>query len=109
GGADAPRDVDALGKAYIIDRAAAAALRVWPSIDALLLDIGGDIVTRGRSSEIAIADLDASYDNARPIATIDVRNASVATSGTYARGPHLMDSRSGQSRRTAVAATVIAS
>jgi thiamine biosynthesis lipoprotein len=109
GGPDTPRDVDALGKAYIIDRAAAAALRVWPSIDALLLDIGGDIVTWGRSSEIAIADLDASYDNARPIATIDVRNASVATSGTYARGLHLMDSRSGRSRRTAVAATVIAS
>jgi thiamine biosynthesis lipoprotein len=109
GGADAPRDLDALGKAYIIDRAAAAALKVWPSIDGLLLDIGGDIVTWGRSSEIAVADPDAWYDNARPIATIDVRNAAVATSGTYARGAHLMDSRGGQSRRTAVAATVIAS
>jgi FAD:protein FMN transferase len=109
GGADAPRDLDALGKAYIIDRAAAAALKVWPSIDGLLLDIGGDIVTWGRSSEIAVADPDAWYDNARPIATIDVRNVAVATSGTYARGAHLMDSRGGQSRRTPVAATVIAS
>jgi thiamine biosynthesis lipoprotein len=108
GGAEAPRDLDALGKAYIIDRAAAAALKVWPSIDALLLDIGGDIVTWGRSSEIAVADPDAWYDNAPPIATIDVRNAAVATSGTYARGAHLMDARGGQSRRTAVAATVIA-
>jgi thiamine biosynthesis lipoprotein len=109
GGADAPRDLDALGKAYIIDRAAAAALKVWPSIDGLLLDIGGDIVTWGRSSEIAVADPGAWYDNARPIVTIDVRNAAVATSGTYARGAHLRDSRGGQSRRTAVAATVIAS
>jgi FAD:protein FMN transferase len=109
GGAEAPRDLDALGKAYIIDRAAAAALKVWPSIDALLLDIGGDMVTWGRPSEIAVADPDAWYDNARPIATIDVRNAAVATSGTYARGAHLMDSRGGQSRRTGVAATVIAS
>src|SRR5262249_47029294 len=44
GGADAPRNVDALGKAYIIDRAAAAALKAWPSLDALLLNIGGDLV-----------------------------------------------------------------
>jgi thiamine biosynthesis lipoprotein len=109
GGADTPRNVDALGKAYIIDRAVAAALKTWPSIDALLLDIGGDIVTWGRSSEIAIADQNAWYDNAQPIATIDVRNAAVATSGSYARGAHLTDSRTGESRSSSVAATVVAS
>ena len=49
GGADAPRNVDALGKAFIIDRAAAAAVKGWPSIDGLLLDIGGDIVKIGRA------------------------------------------------------------
>jgi thiamine biosynthesis lipoprotein len=108
GGADAPRNVDALGKAYIIDHAAAAALRAWPAIDALMLDIGGDIVTWGRSSEIAIADPGAWYDNARPITTIDLQNAAVATSGAYARGAHLTNSRNGQSGSTAVAATVIA-
>jgi thiamine biosynthesis lipoprotein ApbE len=108
GGAEAPRNVDALGKAYIIDRAADAALRAWPSIDALLLNIGGDIVTRGRSSEIAIADQTAWYDNAEPIATIAVRNSAVATSGTYARGPHLVDPRTGQSPAVPVTATVVA-
>lgn len=109
GGADRPRNVDALGKAYILDRAAAAALKAWPSIDALLLNIGGDIVTWGRASEIAIADQTASYDNARPVATIAVHNAAVATSGTYARGAHLTDPRTGQSQRSSVAATVVAS
>ena len=109
GGAGTPRNVDALGKAFIIDRAAAAAVKGWPSIDALLLDIGGDIVTWGRSAEIAIADPSVWYDNARPIATIGLRNAAVATSGSYARGAHLTDARSGHSRRTDVAATVIAS
>src|SRR5262245_3812624 len=108
GGADAPRNVDALGKAYIIDRAAAAAREAWPSIDALLLDIGGDMVVWGRSCEIAIADPAAWYDNAAPISTIHLRNAAVATSGTYARGDHLRDSRSGQPLRTSVAATVVA-
>jgi FAD:protein FMN transferase len=107
-GADAPRNVDALGKAYIIDRAAAAARQAWPSIDTLLIDIGGDIVVYGRSSEIAIADPAAPYDNARPMSTIHLRNAAVATSGTYARGAHLIDSRNGHSPRTSAAATVVA-
>jgi thiamine biosynthesis lipoprotein len=107
GGTGSPRNVDALGKAYIIDRAAAA-LKTWPEVDALLLDIGGDIVTWGRMSAIAIADPNAWYDNAPPIATVDVQNAAVATSGTYARGAHLTDSRSGLARRSSVAATVVA-
>jgi thiamine biosynthesis lipoprotein ApbE len=107
-GADTPRNVDALGKAYIIDRAAAAALEAWPSLEALLLNIGGDIVTRGRFSEIAIADPTAWYDNAEPIATIAVQDAAVATSGTYARGAHLTDARTGLSQRSSVAATVVA-
>jgi len=109
GGAGTPRNVDALGKAYIIDHAATAALTAWPSVDALLLDIGGDIVTWGRSSEIAIADPGAWYDNARPLTTIKLHNAAVATSGSYARGAHLTDSLSGESHGISVAATVVAS
>lgn len=108
GGAGAPRNVDALGKAYIIDRAAAAAREAWPSIDALLVDVGGDIVVWGRSREIPIADPAAWYDNAPPISTIHLRNAAVATSGSYARGAHLTDSRTGQPLRSSVAATVVA-
>jgi hypothetical protein len=107
-GAGAPRDVDALGKAYILDRAAAVALKARPSIETLLLNIGGDIVTRGRPSMIAIADQHAWYDNASPLTAIDVRNAAVATSGTYARGAHLTDSRTGAPRNSPVAATVVA-
>jgi thiamine biosynthesis lipoprotein ApbE len=66
-GADTPRNVDALGKAYIVDRAATAARKAWPSIEGLMLDVGGDIVVWGRSREIGIADPDACYDNGRPI------------------------------------------
>jgi thiamine biosynthesis lipoprotein len=108
GGANTPPSIDALGKAYIIDHAAKSARGAWPSIDALLLNIGGDIAVWGRSCEIAIADPDAWYDNAGPITTIELKNAAVATSGTYARGAHLTDARSGQSLRTASAATVVA-
>lgn len=108
-GGSAPRNVDALGKAYIVDHAANVVRKAWPSIDALLLNIGGDIVVWGRSCEIGIADPDAWYDNAAPIATIRLQNAAVATSGTYARGAHLTDARSGRSTAFAAAATVVAS
>jgi thiamine biosynthesis lipoprotein len=107
-GANMPRNVDALGKAYIIDHAAKAAKKACPSIRALLLNIGGDIVVWGRSCDITIADPEASYDNAGPIAVIALQNAAVATSGTYARGGHLVDGRSGRPLRTAIAATVVA-
>src|SRR5262245_19697626 len=108
-GPDTPRNVDALGKAYIIDRASKAVRKAWPSIHSLLLNIGGDIVTWGRAWKIAIADPHAWYDNARPIATISLYDAAVATSGTYARGAHLMDGRSRQFVKTDTAATVVAS
>jgi FAD:protein FMN transferase len=107
-GANTPRNVDALGKAYIIDQALKAGIKAWPSIDSLMLNIGGDIVMSGRSCDVAIADPSASYDNARPIATISLRNAAVATSGTYARGAHLTDARNGEPVSTATAATVVA-
>jgi thiamine biosynthesis lipoprotein ApbE len=109
GGADAPRNVDALGKAYIIDRASAAALRAWPTLDALLLNVGGDIVTWGRPAEIAVADPRAWYDNAPPLTTLNIRNGAVATSGTYARGAHLADGRTGRAPEGLVSATVVAS
>src|SRR5262249_43300149 len=49
-----------------------------------------------------------SYDNGRPITAINLRNVAVATSGTYARGAHLIDARSGKAIVTPVAATGVA-
>jgi thiamine biosynthesis lipoprotein len=108
GGKNTPCSVDALGKAYILDRAASVTRKAWPSIDGVLLNIGGDIVVSGRSCRIGIADPRYWYDNARPITTIEIENAAVATSGTYARGAHLIDPRNGLPVITNAAATVIA-
>lgn len=107
-GPDSPRNVDALGKAYILDRAVAAARRAEPMIEGLLLNIGGDIVTWGNTQEISIADPSSPHDNAEPIAKIALRNAAVATSGTSARGAHLIDARTGRPGPLGVSATVIA-
>ena len=47
-GPGSPVNVDALGMAYIIDRAAAAAMAAAPELEGLQLNIGGDIVVRVR-------------------------------------------------------------
>jgi thiamine biosynthesis lipoprotein ApbE len=101
-------NVDALGKAYIIDCAAKAASQAESGIDGLLLNIGGDIVSRGRAQEIAIADPRSPYDNAEPMTKVRLRNRAIATSGSYARGNHLVDARSGLPVETGVSSTVIA-
>ena len=107
-GPGTPRNVDALGKAYIIDRAARAASIAHPRIERVLLNIGGDIVVRGRACDVAIADPSAPQDNGNPLTWIRLDNAAVATSGVYARGTHLIDARTGRPVGAAASATVIA-
>jgi thiamine biosynthesis lipoprotein len=107
-GANTPRNVDALGKAYIIDRAAMAAATAAPGIDAVLLNVGGDIIARGRPCDIALADPRAPHENATPLTRIWLHNAAIATSGTYARGDHLLDARTGRPAAQASSGTVVA-
>jgi thiamine biosynthesis lipoprotein len=107
-GPGTPRDVDALGKAYIIDRAIEAARSAAPSMRGALLNIGGDIVAWGEPAEVAVADPNAPYDNAAPIALVRLCNAAIATSGVYARGQHLIEPRSGRPALNVPAVSVIA-
>jgi thiamine biosynthesis lipoprotein len=107
-GTGAPRNVDALGKAYILDRAAEEVRKTHSSVEGLLIDIGGDIVAWGPPCRIGIADPASPYDNARPIASFELHNAAVATSGSYGRDAHLIDTRSGQRMKSAAASTVVA-
>lgn len=102
-------NVDALGKAYIADRAADAALQAVPGIAGLLLNIGGDIVVRGEMPQtIGVADPAARADNARPMTALQLANRAVATSGTSERGYHILDPRTGFPATGATSATVIA-
>jgi thiamine biosynthesis lipoprotein len=106
-GAGTARNVDALGKAYILERSAILA-NASPGIDGVLVNIGGDIVVRGRSCEIAVADGRAPHENGTPLTRIRLHNAAIATSGTYARGAHLLDARTGQPAAVALSGTVTA-
>lgn len=96
-------NIDALGKAYILDRAAAPH-------DDLLLNIGGDIRCTGpRTWAVDLANPFDPYDNAAPLLTLNLRNQAVATSGLYARGRHIVDARTGQPVAPRLAqATVVA-
>ena len=100
-------NVDALGKAYILEKAEQAALRAAPGVDGLLLNIGGDIVSKG-SWRIAVADPFRSHDNAPSLTDVRIGNEAIATSGISERGRHLVDPRTGAVSRGVRSATVIA-
>ncbi len=87
-------DIDALGKAYIVDRAAEAARAAAPQATSVILDIGGDIRAFGEAT-MGIADPLDSFDNAEPLTQVRITNRAVATSGSYARGAHIVDARTG--------------
>lgn len=98
----------ALAKGFIVDRAAQAA-RETKGVEAVMLNVGGDLRHLGPDPvEVAVADPFAPHENAEPLARIAIRDAGVATSGTYRRGPHLIDPRTGEPARHLASATVVA-
>jgi thiamine biosynthesis lipoprotein ApbE len=108
-GPDRELNVDALGKAYVIDRAATAIRRAVPALKGLLLNAGGDLVAwRAPDDALTVADPFAAHDNGAPLARVALTTGAVATSGTYARGRHILDPRTGLPAPGVVSATVIA-
>jgi len=105
-GPNGPINVDALGKAYIVDRALEAARQV-PGIERIVLNIGGDIRLSG-GGEIDVTDPASPFDNSHPLTRVWLEDEAIATSGTYARGAHLLDPRTGAPASTISSVTVVA-
>jgi thiamine biosynthesis lipoprotein ApbE len=112
----APIILNSFTKSYIVDRAASAAMSV-KGVSGVVVNIGGDLVTRGRTSEtVAITDPQANADNAAPLMRVAVADRAVATSGVYRRGfdingvhySHIVDPRTGRPTGHVLSATVIA-
>lgn len=83
-------NVDAIGKALAVDRVAAR-LSALPGVLSVLVEIGGDIRAASRDPDargwpVAIADPRIPFDNAAPLALLELRNAAVCTSGPTRRG-----------------------
>ncbi len=113
----APLAMNSFVKSYILAKANAAALAAG-GVTSAMVNIGGDIVTGGKSEQtLQIADPVAKADNAAPMAQIAVRNRAVATSGNYKRGvqiggqhySHIVDPRTGSTADQIVSTTVVAS
>ena len=111
-----PLILNSFTKSYIVDRAAAAAMR-GSSIRGIVVNIGGDLVTRGAWTEtVDVTDPLDNADNAMPLTRLAVKNRAVATSGNYRRGfdingrhySHIVDPRDGRPTSRVISATVVA-
>lgn len=116
-GARATFNIDALGKAYVMDRAISLARRSSPGISGILLNIGGDLAIFGAEPRrIAIANPADPCENSPPLGSVALANGAIATSGGYERGvrirgqfySHIIDPRTGLPANGPISATVIA-
>jgi len=111
-----PLILNSFAKSYIAGQAADAALKC-EGVAGVVVNIGGDLVVRGRRTEqVNIADPRNDAENAEPIARIQVQDRAVATSGGYRRGvqigdrfySHIVDPRTGRPADGILSSTVVA-
>ncbi|MDY3559435.1 DUF2271 domain-containing protein [Gemmata sp. JC673] len=118
---DQPLNLNAVGKGYIIAKAADAVRKAHPAVTALLINLGGDILAFGSPPggtgwAVGVQNPFTAFDNAAPVAGLRVTNQAVATSGDYQRFyaidgkrySHIFDPRTGRPAEGVSSATVVA-
>ena len=112
---NAPLMLNSFAKSYIIKRAADAAMSA-ANVNAVVVNIGGDIVVAGNLSEtVQVSDPKADAENDAPLGKLLISNKAIATSGNYRRGElingkwysHIIDPRTGQPAGGIISATVV--
>jgi thiamine biosynthesis lipoprotein len=112
----APLMLNSFAKSYIIKHAADAAMASG-TVQAIVVNIGGDLVIAGDLKEtVQISDPKADAENDPPMDQLKLANRAVATSGNYRRGEligghwysHIVDPRTGQPADAVISATVVA-
>jgi FAD:protein FMN transferase len=98
-----PLDPCGVVKGWAVQRAAGM-LRA-AGVTEFCLNVGGDIVAAGRRWSIGIRHPDQAHELC---AVLAVNDGAVATSGTYERGHHIIDGRTGQPVNDLVSLTVVA-
>jgi FAD:protein FMN transferase len=113
---DCPLSLNGIAKGYIVGRACDVALGDSYEIKGVLLNVGGDLRVAGAFSQtIGIAAPWADSESSDPLAFIEIRDRSVATSGRSQRGlqiggkwySHVFDPRTGEPVERAASATVV--
>ncbi len=114
---DQPLTLNSIAKGFIIQKAMEAVRKDHPTVSAVLINLGGDILTWGNKPwAIGVQDPFCHYDNAAPLAGLRLTNRAVATSGGYQRFytiggqrySHISDPRTGRPAEGVAGATVIA-
>ena len=114
---DCPLSLNGIAKGYIVERACDAAMAEVPGIAGVMLNVGGDLRCRGAiEGTIGIAAPWADSESSEPLGYIEVKDRSVATSGSSQRGfriggrwySHIFDPRTGLPVDRVGAATVVA-
>ena len=114
---DCPLSLNGIAKGYIVGRACEAALEGNSEIKGVLLNVGGDLRVRGELARlVGIAAPWADSESSEPLIWIEIKNRSVATSGSSQRGlriggkwySHVFDPRTGQPVEGVASATVVA-
>ncbi len=109
-------NLNGIAKGWIADRSLAIAF-AEQSVTSAWLSLGGDLIHRGESPVlVGIENPNRPYDNVAPMATVEIANEALATSGggrrwwtiEGARYPKVLDPRSGQPSDHIHSATVIA-
>jgi thiamine biosynthesis lipoprotein len=103
-----PGGVDPTGlvKGWAVERAVVA-LRA-PGVVAASANAGGDVAVLGRPDEGEKWRIGVQHPWRRDaLACVLLVEAAVATSGTYERGPHLVDPRTGEHRTSAASASIV--
>jgi FAD:protein FMN transferase len=112
----APLMLNSFAKSYIIKHAADVALASG-YVNAVVVNIGGDLVVGGKLKEtVQISNPKNDAENDAPMDQLQVSNKAVATSGNYRRGEminghwysHIVDPRTGIPADHIISATVVA-
>ncbi len=99
-------DLGAVAKGLAVD----AAARELQPLRNFAIDAGGDLFLGGcnRRGEAWCAGVRHPYSSGELIDRIQVSDRAVCTSGTYERGPHILDARNGEAALAVASATVVA-
>jgi thiamine biosynthesis lipoprotein len=98
-----PFDPSGIVKGWAVQRA--ADLLRLQGVRAFCLNAGGDVVTAGRLWSVGIRHPERAD---QVCAVLAVRDGAVATSGSYERGEHVVDGRTGEAARGLLSLTVVA-
>ena len=113
---NAPLMLNSFTKSYIIRHAAEAAMATG-QVDAVIVNIGGDLIVLGNIHEnVSVSNPTADAENDLPIDEVTISNKAIATSGNYRRGElinghwysHIVDPRTGIPADHVISSTVIA-